>query len=116
MRYGIPSYRLAREVLDGEIARIVALGVEVQCDHPLQTAADFDNLRANHDAVYLAQGASRPKRLPNLPDSAPWLMDGAEYLARSAAGSAAAARPAAGGGRRRQRRDGRGAQRAPRGP
>jgi NADPH-dependent glutamate synthase beta subunit-like oxidoreductase len=87
MRYGIPSYRLAREVLDGEIARIVALGVEVQCDHPLQTEADFDNLCANHDAVYLAQGASRPKRLPNLPDSAPWLMDGAEYLARSAAGA-----------------------------
>ena len=27
MRYGIPSYRLARKVLDGEIARIVALGV-----------------------------------------------------------------------------------------
>jgi len=86
MRYGIPSYRLARDVLDGEIARIVELGVEVQCDHPLETAADFDNLRANHDAVYLAQGAGRPKRLPNLPGSAPWLMDGSEYLARSAGG------------------------------
>jgi NADPH-dependent glutamate synthase beta subunit-like oxidoreductase/ferredoxin len=84
MRYGIPSYRLSREVLDGEIARIIALGVEVQCDHPLRTAADFDNLRANHDAVYLAHGASRPKRLPSLPDGAPWWMDGAEYLARSA--------------------------------
>ncbi|MDP3758962.1 MAG: NAD(P)-binding protein [Ramlibacter sp.] len=86
MRYGIPSYRLARKVLDGEIARIVALGVEVQCDHALKSAADFDNLRATHDAVYLAQGASRPKRLPNLPDRAPWLMDGAEYLARTAGG------------------------------
>jgi len=87
MRYGIPSYRLARKVLDGEIARIVALGVEVQCDHALKTAADLDNLRATHDAVYLAVGASRPKRLPNLPDRAPWLMDGAEYLARSATGT-----------------------------
>jgi NADPH-dependent glutamate synthase beta subunit-like oxidoreductase len=86
MRYGIPSYRLARPVLDGEIARIVALGVEVRCDHALKTVADFDNLRATHDAVYLAVGASRPKRLPNMPDRAPWLMDGAEYLARSAAG------------------------------
>ena len=90
MRYGIPSYRLARKVLDGEIARIVALGVQVQCDHALQTAADLDNLRATHDAVYLAMGASRPKRLPNLPGRAPWLMDGAEYLARSAAGASPA--------------------------
>jgi len=87
MRYGIPSYRLARNVLDGEIARIVALGVDVQCEHALKTAADFDNLRASHDAVYLAVGASRPKRLPNLPDRAAWLMDGAEYLARCAGGT-----------------------------
>jgi NADPH-dependent glutamate synthase beta subunit-like oxidoreductase len=87
MRYGIPSYRLARKVLDGEIARIVALGVEVQCEHALKTSADFDHLRATHDAVYLAVGAARPKRLPNLPDRARWLMDGAEYLARSAAGT-----------------------------
>lgn len=87
MRYGIPSYRLAREVLDGEIARIVALGVDVQCDHALKTAADFDQLRATHDAVYVAVGASRPKRLPSLPNSAAWLMNGADYLARSAAGA-----------------------------
>lgn len=86
MRYGIPSYRLARKVLDGEIARIVALGVEVQCDHAVKTVSDLDNLRATHDAVYLAVGASRPKRLPHLPDRASWLMDGAQYLARSSAG------------------------------
>jgi NADPH-dependent glutamate synthase beta subunit-like oxidoreductase/ferredoxin len=86
MRYGIPSYRLARDVLDGEIARIVGLGVEVRCGQALSTAADFERLRATHDAVYLAIGAGRPKRLPQLPQDAPWLMDGAEYLARAAAG------------------------------
>jgi NADPH-dependent glutamate synthase beta subunit-like oxidoreductase len=87
MRYGIPSYRLSREVLDGEIARIVGLGVEVRCGHALSTQADFDQLRATHDAVYLAIGAGRPKRLPQLPAAAPWLMDGAEYLARATAGT-----------------------------
>ena len=30
MRYGIPKYRLPREVLDQEIARIAALGVEFE--------------------------------------------------------------------------------------
>ncbi len=87
MRYGIPSYRLDRAVLDGEIARIVALGVEVRCNSPLASAQDFDALRAGHDAVYVALGASRPKRLPQLPQDAPWLMNGAEYLARCAAGT-----------------------------
>jgi NADPH-dependent glutamate synthase beta subunit-like oxidoreductase len=86
MRYGIPSYRLSRAVLDGEIARIVALGVEVRCGQPLAGAADFERLRATHDAVYLAIGAGRPKRLPQLPEAAPWLMNGADYLAQATAG------------------------------
>jgi NADPH-dependent glutamate synthase beta subunit-like oxidoreductase/ferredoxin len=86
MRYGIPSYRLDRSVLDGEIARIVALGVEVKCGQPLHGAADLERLRATHDAVYLAIGAGRPKRLPQLPESAPWLMNGADYLALATAG------------------------------
>jgi NADPH-dependent glutamate synthase beta subunit-like oxidoreductase len=86
MRYGIPSYRLARQVLDGEIARIVALGVQVRHEK-LSSAQDFERLRQAHDAVYLAVGAARPKRLPQLPAEAPWLMDGAEYLARTNAGA-----------------------------
>jgi NADPH-dependent glutamate synthase beta subunit-like oxidoreductase len=46
MRYGIPSYRLARAVLDGEIARIVALGVDVRCGVAIATADEFARLRA----------------------------------------------------------------------
>jgi NADPH-dependent glutamate synthase beta subunit-like oxidoreductase/NAD-dependent dihydropyrimidine dehydrogenase PreA subunit len=87
MRYGIPSYRLSRAVLDGEIARIVALGVEVRCGEALSSAAALERLRATHDAVYVAIGAGRPKRLPQLPEAAPWLMQGAEYLARASAGT-----------------------------
>jgi len=86
MRYGIPSYRLARKVLDGEIQRIVALGVQVRHEK-LASAQDLERLRTDYDAVYLALGAGKPKRLPNMPEQAPWLMDGAEYLARSNAGA-----------------------------
>jgi len=86
MRYGIPPYRLARSVLDGEIARIVALGVEVRCGEPLATAADLERLRGEYDAVYLATGARRQKRLPQLDYTQPWVMDGAEYLARASIG------------------------------
>jgi len=86
LRYGIPAYRLARDVLDGEIARIVALGVDVRCGTALATPADFDRLRGEYDVVYLAVGARRQKRLPHLDYTRPWVMDGADYLAQSNAG------------------------------
>ncbi|HET9762224.1 MAG TPA: FAD-dependent oxidoreductase, partial [Casimicrobiaceae bacterium] len=90
MRYGIPSYRLPRPVLDGEIARIVALGVEVRCGESMDSSADFERLRADFDAVYLAIGARCQKRLPRLDYAQPWVMDGAEYLARANTGESPA--------------------------
>ena len=87
MRYGIPPYRLARSVLDGEIARIVAMGIEVRCGVTLSDGADFERLRAEYDAVYLAIGARRQKRLPQLDYARPWVMEGADYLARANAGA-----------------------------
>jgi NADPH-dependent glutamate synthase beta subunit-like oxidoreductase/Pyruvate/2-oxoacid:ferredoxin oxidoreductase delta subunit len=93
MRYGIPSYRLGRPVLDGEIDRIVALGVDVRCGVELGGAAQLEQLRLDHDAVYLALGARRQKRLPQLDYRAPWVVDGAAYLARSSEGQAPALGP-----------------------
>lgn len=84
MRHGIPAYRLAREVLDGEVDRILALGIEVRVQALDATA--IEGLRGSHDAVYLATGATRSKRLPQLPASAPWLMQGSDYLARCSQG------------------------------
>lgn len=86
MRYGIPAYRLAREVLNGEIARILAMGVEVHCKHPIETPEGFASLREQHDALYLALGAARNKRLPSLDYNQPWVCDGATYLWAAAAG------------------------------
>ncbi|MFN3566890.1 MAG: NAD(P)-binding protein [Burkholderiaceae bacterium] len=87
MRDGIPSYRLARSVLDAEIARIVALGVDIRCGQPLATHEELERLRGEFDAVYLATGAQRTKRLPQLDYTRPWVIDGTEYLARSNAGA-----------------------------
>jgi len=86
MRHGIPPYRLARGVLDAEIARIVALGVEVRCGEPLASGADFARLRATFDAIFVAVGAARVKRLPVLDEGLPGVMDGAAYLEASNAG------------------------------
>lgn len=87
MRHGIPSYRLAREVLDAEIARLVDLGVQIRCNEPLSEPSQFDQLRAAHDAVFVATGAARAKRLPVLDYRLPGVMDGAAYLAACNAGT-----------------------------
>ena len=86
MRYGIPAYRLSREVLDGEIARIVAMGVTVHCNYRVDGPDGFKRLREQHDALYLALGAAHNKRLPVLDYSQPWVCDGAAYLAGANAG------------------------------
>ena len=61
MRYGIPAYRLPRTVLDAEVERILALGVDVQVDHTVH-----DITRERHeggfDAVFLAVGAQLSRR------------------------------------------------------
>ncbi len=61
MRFGIPKYRLSRDILDAEIQRIVNLGVEVR----LNTAVkDVEALFAEEGfaAVFLAIGAHIGKR------------------------------------------------------
>jgi 2-oxoacid:acceptor oxidoreductase delta subunit (pyruvate/2-ketoisovalerate family) len=62
MRYGIPAYRLPRAVLDAEIARVVAMGVEVELDHVVD---DVERTRreGGFDAVFLAVGAQIGRRV-----------------------------------------------------
>ena len=62
MRFGIPQYRLPRNVLDAEIARIVAMGVSIHLNQKV------DNLescikKGGFDAVFLAIGAHLSKRV-----------------------------------------------------
>ncbi len=60
MRYGIPRYRLAREVLDAEIDRLVDLGVTIELDTPVP---DVRLAREEGwDAVVLAVGAQLGRR------------------------------------------------------
>jgi len=61
MRFGIPQYRLPRDVLEGEMQRIVAMGVQVQL------GTKVDNIAAtmaeeHFDAAFLAVGAHIAKR------------------------------------------------------
>ena len=61
MHFGIPKYRLPREVLDGEIARIAALGVEIVLNHKVEDLM-AEKAAGRFDAVFLAVGAHLSKR------------------------------------------------------
>jgi 2-oxoacid:acceptor oxidoreductase delta subunit (pyruvate/2-ketoisovalerate family) len=61
MRFGIPQYRLPREVLDAEVARIVRLGVTLELG--VKVTDVLDAMRdEGFDAVFLAVGAHIGKR------------------------------------------------------
>jgi thioredoxin reductase/ferredoxin len=62
------------------------MGIELRCGQALATAQDLAALQAGFDAVYLAFGAQRQKRLPQLDYSRAWVVDGADYLARANGG------------------------------
>jgi NADPH-dependent glutamate synthase beta subunit-like oxidoreductase/Pyruvate/2-oxoacid:ferredoxin oxidoreductase delta subunit len=87
LRHGIPSYRLPRGVLDAEIDRILDLGVDVRAGVKFAGHAQFVRLAWDFDAVVLAIGAGLPRHLPQLDYGAPWVMDGAAYLAQGNAGA-----------------------------
>jgi 2-oxoacid:acceptor oxidoreductase delta subunit (pyruvate/2-ketoisovalerate family) len=61
MRFGIPTYRLPRDVLEAEVQRIVDMGVVLKLDAKVERIQDA--MREGHfDAAFLAVGAHIAKR------------------------------------------------------
>lgn len=62
MRYGIPQYRLPRDVIDAEIARIVRLGVRLELSAPVTDIVGAMR-DGGFDACFLAIGAHLANRV-----------------------------------------------------
>jgi 2-oxoacid:acceptor oxidoreductase delta subunit (pyruvate/2-ketoisovalerate family) len=61
MRFGIPQYRLPRQVLDAEVQRIVDLGVRIEYNTKVDNVLEAKQA-GGFDAVFLAVGAHIAKR------------------------------------------------------
>ena len=61
MRFGIPKYRLPRDVLDAEVKRIVEMGVEIEYNRKVENIRET-MLQGKFDAAFLAVGAHIAKR------------------------------------------------------
>ncbi len=63
LRYGIPAYRLPREVLDREINGLLAAGIHVKTEVSIGTDISVAELRNSYDALYIAIGAHIDRKL-----------------------------------------------------
>jgi NADH-quinone oxidoreductase subunit F len=80
MRYGIPSYRLPREILAKEIDDIRALGVEILCNRRVGRDVSFGEVNEKFDYIYLAPGAHKSQKLGVEGEDAKGVYGGVEFL------------------------------------
>ena len=91
MRYGIPAYRLPRDVMEAEVDRIAALGVRFVPEHRVEDL-EAERLEGGFDAVFVAVGAHLSKRVEIPAADTGHILDAVAFLRGVAAGE----RPAIG--------------------
>ena len=81
LRYGIPAYRLPREVIDKQVGEIEALGVEFRYETPLKPGFGVTEImRDGYEAVFLSVGASRGRQLELEGGDADGVINAIDYL------------------------------------
>ena len=85
MRYGIPAYRMPRDVLDGELDRIAALGVRISCGHRVEDL-DAERREGGFDAAFVAVGAHLSKKVDIPAKDAGRIVDAVSFLRSVASG------------------------------
>ena len=63
LRYGIPAYRLPREILDHEIEGLKKAGFETICNTSIGKDIFIEDLQEQYDAMYIAIGAHTDKKI-----------------------------------------------------
>jgi NADPH-dependent glutamate synthase beta subunit-like oxidoreductase/Pyruvate/2-oxoacid:ferredoxin oxidoreductase delta subunit len=80
LRYGIPEYRLPRQVIDAEVQKIADLGVEIRCNVKVGKDVTFAELRSEFAAIFVGIGAHRGKALGVPGENGPGVWTGTEFL------------------------------------
>lgn len=86
LRYGIPEYRLPKKILDGEIQKLIAMGIDIQTHKNLGQNMSLDESLNTFDALFIAVGAHVPAKLDILGIEADGVYLGLDFLKRAAAG------------------------------
>ena len=86
MRYGIPEYRLPKDLLDRELATVVDLCREVKYNAALVRDYSLEDLRREYDAVFLGVGAQASQSISLPGDGLAGGMHGIGFLGEVARG------------------------------
>jgi len=82
LRYGIPEFRLPKAIVDREVENLRNLGVEVECDVVVGRTLTVDQIAAEYDAVFVANGAGLPMFLGVPGENLKGVYSANEYLTR----------------------------------
>jgi len=87
LRYGIPEYRLPKAKLDDDLDAILKAGdIEVKYNTRVGRDIQFEEIRAEYDAVYLGIGAQIGNRMPIENADCPNVIPAADFLQKVAKG------------------------------
>ena len=86
LRYGIPAYRLPKDILDKEIENICKMGVKLNYNKRLGRDFTIKSLKASFDGVFIATGAWCASKLGCLGDDMSGVEGGIDVLYRVAKG------------------------------
>jgi glutamate synthase (NADPH/NADH) small chain len=63
-RFGVPDFKIEKEIVERRVQQLVAEGVELRCGVDVGVDVDAQDLRSSHDAVVIATGSRVPRDLP----------------------------------------------------
>ncbi len=80
--YGIPEFRLPKAIVEAEVARLEQAGVKIVCNTVIGRTYTLQELRAEYDALFIANGAGLPVFM-NVPgENLKGVYSANEYLTR----------------------------------
>lgn len=82
LRYGIPQYRLPKEILDKEIQLIEQMGVKMLTDIKVGKDITLDHIRENNDAVFVSIGAWKSTKMSCPGEELEGSIGGIDFLAK----------------------------------
>lgn len=80
LRYGIPPYRLPRDILDAEIEAIVRTGVKIICNTVIGVDKTLDGLVSEYDKIFIGIGAHKGVQLEVEGEDAPNVFSAVRFL------------------------------------
>ncbi|HPF86597.1 MAG TPA: NADH-ubiquinone oxidoreductase-F iron-sulfur binding region domain-containing protein [Candidatus Limiplasma sp.] len=80
LAFGIPAYRLPKDVINKEVERIKALGVNIHLNQPIGKKLSFKTIINEFNAVYIAIGAQVPQKLKLEGEELKGVMGGLDFL------------------------------------